>query len=286
MCSRKNYFRMAYVSLLLILIGVKINYENNLSNKLNFKPNGVYFIGSSRISRSVDVNDLHKKNSASNFYNLGIPQATFYHNILLSEQIIKVNKPKIIFIELSSIIYENREELKLLGVMPNSNLKHIDASNLFEVSQCYLYDILSFKLVFNQIISPNKLIQNIGFVPKQGNFCYSTQSFLKPNDLKKISNINIDNYLKYIKYLTKIAATNNVKIKFVLPLTFNRNVEKNTVCKVYEQLEENLKLPYSTEFLQQMNNSKLLNDKNHLNTDGAKIFTEYIHNFLNSNHNN
>jgi hypothetical protein len=35
-----------------------------------------------------------------------------------------------------------------------------------------------------------------------------------------------------------------------------------------------------------MNNSKLLNDKNHLNTQGAKMYTEYIHEFLQSNKKN
>src|SRR5688500_5432377 len=63
----------------------------------------VYFIGCSRVQRSIDPVIIQRYFNHEHVYNLGISGSTFLSNCILSDAIIRKEGPKIIFIELLTL---------------------------------------------------------------------------------------------------------------------------------------------------------------------------------------
>ncbi len=77
----------------------------------------IYFIGSSRVRRSVDPDILEDCLKYKKVVNLGLRGSTFLSNSLIVEEIVKQNSPNAIVIELSPIRLNFSTESKLVFSM-------------------------------------------------------------------------------------------------------------------------------------------------------------------------
>lgn len=269
-----------------LLIAFNIFYNLNHSNATKFSENAYYFIGSSRVQYGINPVQLNQIKKP--IYNVGISAATFFNNVMLAEHLMQTSKPKELFIELSPIIYTFSSAQKTLGVKPVNALKHLIRLNSFhlkeilDILEIILFDSLSLKDNLKKIFISTKsnLSESnsiyFGYKPKSLNYYFGRNSFLQVNNLETKYNVDISEYTYYISYLTLLADKHNVKIRFFLPLTFNRQEEREIVCTVYQSLPDELKVKYTSEFIEKIRQPQYLFDKNHFNNKGAAIMTDYF----------
>jgi hypothetical protein len=118
----------------------------------------------------------------------------------------------------------------------------------------------------------------IGFNSVDKNTSYSTASFLKISDINVVTSqfINLSEYKKIIDYLNTSAKKLNTQIIFFLPLTYQRQAEKEIVIPLYNSLPPDMKLEYTEDFIQSLTNGQYLLDKIHFNSAGAEVYSQLM----------
>jgi hypothetical protein len=271
---------------LIIFICNNINPQSNNTKNIVFNENDItiLFIGSSRIKRSVNPEIIEKQTNRKT-YNLGINEATFNQNIILAKYFTQQKGKKIIVIELSPSI----KKIPVTFIKA-SNVIHPDIINFQKIIALYsetdlvttinnlnnyLFTKLSIQESIKQI-TKSKKEELIGYVAEEANNYDNTDSFISFEDYSIKNKKNLEDYITKINYLLDLAKKNNTQIKFILPLTFNQETEKAIVFSLFNYIKDENKIKYSKDFLNQINKKEHLFDKNHLNSKGAKIYSNLI----------
>lgn len=266
---------------LCIVIGINIYYLNQ--NQINkFDKHATYFIGSSRVQRGIDPQLLNDNKEENKIYNFGISSSTFFHNIILAKHLIIKHKAKELFIELSPIIHSYHpapESLNMGITSMTAAIKYLSINGYIEYVESYLFTRLSLKTTLKKLIQYNgDSLDKIGYRFNDKNKYYTTDSFLKIEDLEMKTDDDLSEYFDLILQLTQLAKKQNTKIRFFLPLTFQRKQEREIVSTIFNRLPNEQKVKYTEDFLNSISNADNLYDKNHFNNKGAKIMTTYFKN--------
>ena len=256
------------------------------------KDTSIFFIGSSRVQYSLDPQIIQAYYSGFNTYNLGMSHSNFLGNCILADYIMQTVGHKILLIELSPLYEELPEGLFLLLSMAkiNQTQKAIQlagnySSKHFNIILNNLNQKLSFSIFLNRGIknifffnTEKTTAKLIGFNSVDKKTSYSTASFLKISDINVVisSFVNLSEYKKIIDYLNTSAKKLNTQIIFFLPLTYQKQVEKEIVIPLYHSLPPHMKLEYTDDFIQSLTNSQYLLDKIHFNSAGAKIYSQLM----------
>ncbi len=252
-----------------------------------------YFIGSSRVQKSVDPNNIKSTLGTQNIFNIGISGATFLENTILADYIIKTPNRKVLFIELSPILssfsktsiqfYDtnNMTPFKTLNLLTNSLSLSKRLNFNFNIYNSYLFSKIAIREDIKNLINPQLDIDNrilMGYSPVIKNDTKSLSSFLTYQEMMvtDYSSVNFKNHYGYIDHLINLSKKHNTKIVFFLPLTYRSQKEKNIVIPLFRSLPKNMKLEYSKKFLDSMRNPKYLSDINHFNEAGAQQYSSLL----------
>ncbi len=284
-------FLLIIVSLILMVKkSVQENYsvqgQVNSNQNETLKTTSLYFIGSSRVDMSIDKTIMDSAFTEHNFFKLGITGSTFLGNSIIAEKIIKTTGHKIICMELSALLNELPESVIQSSGSRTQALKaalRITQEQSIAEKSMMLMDILNQQFfsaasIKGDIIKLFAKMQNVKveqerkeFDPHKKNNLKDNSSFLKYTDLSQ-SIVRADNLIKYkqiIEYLNRLAERHHAELIFFLPLTYNKQSERDIVLSVFNQLPASMKLGYTNHFLQEISKPEYLYDKNHLNKEGA-----------------
>ncbi len=251
-----------------------------------------YFLGSSRVQRSIDPILMSKKSKKENVYNLGISGSTFLNNCILADYLIRSNKKKKIFIELSPIIPSLKPGL--LNFADASSLNPFRSILRLQRKESYLDQAMFQLKLYNDYLFSKinikeglkkhipglskKISHQIGYSEDTKKGAKSITSFItyKEINIQHKSKINLNKYHNYIEHLDSLAARHQTKIVFFLPITYKSPKEKDIVIPLFQSLRSNQKLAYSKHFISTITNSDYLLDINHFNKFGAETYTSLL----------
>ncbi len=251
-----------------------------------------YFIGSSRVQRSINpqIITTHFKNTS--VQNLGISGATFLCNAIIADYIIRNQSPKVVFIELSPILSSfpkpfiefidavNIDISSVISTFPKKESFRKQVEFRMELLNQYLFNTILVKEDIKKIIAYDSLRKNnattIGFTTSKENKFHNTSSFITFSEIITPLDKKLNDYQNYINHLVTLGAKKRTKVIFFLPVTYRKEKEKETVISMYQKLPDSLKIMYSKEFINDITNAKYLLDKNHFNTKGATAYTNLL----------
>jgi hypothetical protein len=269
-----------------IIIGTNIYFHQTSKEIQKIENSSICFVGSSRVKNGIDPTLLNQNNSKVKAYNFGVNGSTFYHNIIFSKYLIKNFNPKELFIELSPINYKIHIihlDYNIDIISLDYNIDIISLINLLapltdniKTAEDFLFRKLSLRNSMRNLIYQDSIKDDIGYNYINENNYFTSESFLTIGDLYKKQNIDISAHINLIIDLKALAKKHDTKIRFFLPLTFNKIEEREIVSAVFQSLSKEDKVEYTNEFLTKISNSENLKDKNHLNSKGAKIMTTYF----------
>lgn len=258
----------------------------------------IYFVGSSRVKRSLNPEIIKKSTRNSTIYNVGISSSTFLSNCVIADYILNSKGKKIIFVELSPLLNELPSEVWHLSKQWDFNVLR----TVFKLIQdqpltdqiVRVLDILNIRLFaqfsitkeIEQLIryKENKLNTVwIGYDPSEEVAHEGTSSFLCKEDLSiNISDLNIIKpYQDIINRLIIASKNNNTRLYFFLPITNKKKEEKQLIISLYNTLPKEIKLELTEKFISTISKENYLMDSNHLNRQGADVYSKYIGSQLN-----
>ncbi|TSE08637.1 hypothetical protein [Aquimarina algiphila] len=276
------------------------NYFVSIADEIsNSKEGSYYFIGSSRVQKSINPELLKVHFDNENIYNMGISASTFLSNCALAEFLIINKKPKVLFIELSPILPELPEGLlKFSDEVDFDVFRSINSLNkhesihqkiLINLNQLnnYTFSKISLKDDLKKILGLKDQQSNkraMGFVSLKGNSFNSTSKFItyrEINSFQRKSNKS-NSHENYINHLLELGIKKNTKIVFFLPITYQREKEKSITVPIFNMLSDSLKIKYSEKFIAEITKAKYLSDSNHFNNIGAEKYTELLYPLIES----
>lgn len=278
--------------------------ENIIDLKKRMKDSSYFFIGSSRVKRSIDPKEVKKIFKNRGIINLGINSSVFISNCLLTESIMKIHNG-VFFIELSPALFKLSNGIVMLSNEINIDIEN-SAKQLFQKESSYDGYLHLLKIYKNKLSSElayeldyKRKIRSLffddtefrelpGFISIEvANNINSISSFLTYNELVtlKKTKVNLDNYKIYINHLMDLSVKYKSKIVFFLPLTYKKKEERDIVIPLYQMLPDSMKIKYSEKFLNEITNSDYLQDIIHLNSNGAKVYSQWLGKYLNENSN-
>ena len=253
----------------------------------------IYFIGSSRVQKSIDPNIIGGRYNNYLVSNLGMQGGNFLSSCVMADFVLKQNYGhNILFVELSL----NMDELPK-GVFkyslpskpsPSSSILSLTGNQSIPEQSMLLSNVINRQLFYSLSIGDDvrEIIglksnggdQLIGYHPYEKNDWHDTNSFLSWNDIKTegVNSIDISQYMYKINYLKMLAEDNNARIVFFLPVTYISEFEKSIVIQIYRTLPATMKLEYSESFLKKITRAEYLGDRNHLNIHGAKSYSKLL----------
>jgi len=250
----------------------------------------IFFIGSSRVKKSINPSILQQEIPGKNIFNLGISGGTFLSNHIMANYAMQLKGHKILFIELSStrliftkdlVNFCKTKDIEFMNAAFQAT-RFLSFSDRIEVGlqtvNWYLFQFLSFRNEFKWLIQPAQVKEVepwIGYtrlVGSKGNF---SPLFLEKKDIKttSITNSTIENQYKIIESLQEKAQKYDVKIVYFLPTTFAKETEKSNMLALYSKLKSAQRLDFTTHFFSQVIKKEHLYDYNHFNITGAAIYT-------------
>lgn len=248
-------------------------------------PEGIYFIGSSRVQASVDPSILKKLLGQQHVYNLGVLSSTFLGNCIIARRLMRSNKlKKTIFIELSPLVPYVAptiiEQEKELNLRIYDTAKPMLESASFNERVMFLLNITNYSLLDFFLIGHNarRLVgfynSTTGFHPWETSTYNSYSSFLRPEDLETYEHSPCSKeYKRYISLLIREAHLSNTQLAFFLPINYRSKKEKAVVIPIFRSLPAYCKLKLSGEFLNEMSNPQYLSDVIHLNSRGSSQYS-------------
>jgi hypothetical protein len=269
-------------------------------NNLTSSDTSIYFIGSSRVDMSLNKDILNQKFKNAEVEKLGVSASTFLGNCLIAEMVIQQQKGnKILFIELSALLDELPSSLINFSFHSKSNTirtifsnqfpltlsekvllfcsilqKHFYYSNTLKIATIKLHEKL--KKLYLKRKQPKNTKKSVSAL--NNNSLNTATSFLNFEDLQNPHSEpkNLNRYYALIEYLEAYAQKNNTRIIFFLPITYRKQVERQTVIPVFNSLPTKLRLDYTQMYLTEIAKSEYLFDNNHLNAEGADMNTKLL----------
>lgn len=248
-----------------------------------------YFIGTSRVQRSISPSTLKADLPDYNFVNLGLSSNSFLYACKAASNLMKnTSGKKIIFIELTGLALAPK----------NSYYYLLTFQDVAEVVQqhmsvrCTSEDVR--ELLFFSFSIHEDLVKTIyprlkpggepafGFL-EDGRDSGSLASMLTPESfaVKTRTSPDVFNmYLEVIHNLRKEAEEKGDDIQFILPLMISEESEFAIDMSVFAELPEEMKWSYSDEFLITLYNRQYLSDHLHLNSKGAAIYSHELSAFI------
>lgn len=296
-------FLTALIAIILAIKGIS-NRPGGISHRTNFpkqtqinKDTTFYFIGSSRVRSGVAPNIIEPHFENTNVVNLGIIGGTFLSNCIVADHIIQQEGDKVLFIELSPLqdnvpsglsTFASKYEINLLAsifrITTHFSLSE-KAVMLGNIVNQRIFSTISLTHDIQSIISFDEIQKErrAGLASSNaGNDRYGVSSFLTFNEIEGVSyNTNLlSKYHQTISFLKNLADQHQAQLIFFLPITFNKQAERDIVIPLYNTLPDEMKLEYTKHFLDQMAHSKYLQNRNHLNQQGAEAFSQMIVPFI------
>ncbi len=259
------------------------------------KDSCIYFIGSSRVQNAVNIRLIADSIHSSHIFNLGCSGANFFSNCLLAEFLMQNKSPKKLFIELGLIKNNFPKHFAFVAEEADMNLysltEKLFSNQFFFDRQKQKYSLLEEYTNNNLNFDADKLMQTLhlkkieqhwGFVAKKKTDFQSTNSFLTEEEIykKEFQSSQTTQYELFILSLLKSAKESNTKIIFMLPLTCEDQDEKQAIIPFYRTLPDSFKFVFTKKFMNEISDSKYLFNANHLNEDGAKVYSEMISDYL------
>jgi hypothetical protein len=249
-----------------------------------------YFVGTSRVQRSISPAVLKNELPGDNFVNLGISNSSFLYSCKAASNLLKQRSgKKVIFIELTGLSLAPSDSYYFL-LTPGDVWKVIRQHLSIQCTQEDVSGLLFFmfsihsdlkKVVYSRLDLYGQ--PEIGFVEGMHDYAGSLHAMLTPESFTMKTTVSpslLDAYREAIKQLRKEAAEAGSEIQFMLPLTINKTSELHIDMAVFAQLPENMKWSYSGEFLKTMNNRQYLSDKIHLSAEGAIHYSHELSKFI------
>jgi hypothetical protein len=249
-----------------------------------------YFVGTSRIQRSISPAALKTELPEYNFVNLGLSSSSFLYACQTASNVMKNNSgKKIIFIELTGLsLVPPDSYYYLLTVQDVAEVfkQHLSAGFTSEDMRRLLFFSFSIHGDIKKTIYPRfnlKAGAPIGFLEEKKREAGTLDAMLTPKSFTiktEISPEILNMYLEAINSLRKQAEEKGNVIQFILPLTIVEENEFNIDMAVFAELPEEMKWTYSNEFLINMHNRRYLADKLHLNSNGAAVYSHELSDFI------
>ncbi len=263
-----------------------INTADELKKQIDFanKSPKIYFVGTSRVRRSVNTDQLQKTFKLKGIYNLGLSKSSFLYNYLLAKRLIKISPPQsTIFIELCSsqptppvsykYFFSETDCINLLKL-------HLTLSEKIEKIDNIIFHFLSLKESIKILFESNLTLKpEIGYVNDSSIYKGSNKTVIT---FQEIANVNKElnpvqhKYLHFIEELINEGKENNINIIFFVPTTIKDIKEKTLTFPIFNKILPENRWFYSPLFLNNMKKRSYLFDENHLNKYGAKIYTDEL----------
>ncbi|WP_459468521.1 hypothetical protein [Aquirufa nivalisilvae] len=268
-----------------------------LSKMVSIKSNSktIFFIGSSRVMRSINTDLLKDSLDEWESINVGVSGSSLAQNLYLANFL--KNKPgfKVLFIELSRYKKNrpNSTVAQTLGLInyPDSYYEFIhDCTSVTRILnnwESYALEYLNnIQSNIKQFLSRERILkfQMIGFAPVFNSGYWKTDSFITEIDIVNFSNGQIDTeVIGRIRELLVAQVKGNYRVIFLLPVTTMEKSELKFTVPIFQNIPINNKWYYDSPFIQAISHPKYLEDKNHLNYHGSVIYTQGLLKYIKAN---
>ena len=145
-----------------------------------------------------------------------------------------------------------------------------------------VFSTFSLKMYVKEIFRYRQIEQLndwFGYSPRNGSILNKVPLFLEKEDIQyevRSNQINLEVYRKGIDFLIQKGIEKNVEIVFFLPMTYDKQSEKDIVIPLINSLDSKNKLEFTDGFIKEMSDPVLLFDRNHYNQQGGKKYTELL----------
>lgn len=251
-----------------------------ITNVLENVKSDILIFGSSRAAQHYDPDIIEKMTGLSTF-NVGLDaQSIIYHKAIL-DVILTRYHPKVIVLELVEemdfsfgTIQYDRLSVLLPYVKKYSSIKNIvQQRSYFEkiklFSKSYPYNSLLLRIIEGNIGFTNIDKSNNGFLPKSGSWNLPIKAFIQ-------AEINYDEgKVRFFYDFVNVCKEKNIPLFVVISPKY----EKCEGCfsfsqKICDSIKVNLH-NYSSDSLF-LSNNKYFKNPSHLNSEGAKVYSELI----------
>lgn len=268
---------------------------------LDASSKSIFFLGSSRIQRSVNTKLIQDSLSIWKVYNWGLIGNTLAQNLYLANYIYSLPGNKVVFIELSSYLSNYPESFKTalenldIPDFPNSYFRFM-GDKLPQPTKSLGFlkgkeDIFWNKMIQNQNTLKGIFFQddyngynNIGFSPTSRNDVISKESFLNQDDLLVFARSPLDKLVnEKVNQTLKFQSRNSFKIVFLLPVTSNDKVDFKLKIPIFNNIPKDSKWEYDNQFLHDIANPTHLENRNHMNSRGAYVYSQGLVKYIKAN---
>ncbi|MFL0162084.1 hypothetical protein [Aquirufa salirivi] len=278
-------------------------YEASLQaslSKINEKSSTLFFLGSSRIMKSVNPKVLNDSLSGWETINFGMSGNSLAQNLFFAQFLSKMPGKKVLFIELTKFKSEMPISFtytaKVLGFpdFPFSYYQYIhvnqDFRTKFENTEKVFWDWITKQqmgvkgLISGEIDQSYKII---GYTPIYESNYPHHDSFITRQDLVTYSKGKVDIEIwNRIEEIIKLQVKGNLKVVFLMPLNYKSKDELALQIPIYSTLPSSLKWEYDDLFLKEIKKANYLEDRNHLNYQGSLIYSQGLVNYIKANEKN
>jgi hypothetical protein len=245
-----------------------------------------YFIGSSRVRSGLDPEVIRSCEDRGGAFCLGINNSTFSHNLELVRYLASTRGSKAFFIEISpakrdlpvSVVSAQRligTDILRLALSASEGAGMQERLEIWEGYLSYYFSTLNLRELIQPGAKPD-VSSELRYDYTLENKYRQLNTFLRWRDLGASPGIDVNWYLRKISELDSIAGKNKADIRFFLPLTFKTEAERVMSVSLYQALPESLKVPYNEAFVQAVANPDFLYDANHLNHQGARLWSNFF----------
>ncbi len=278
-------------------------YEASLQaslSKINEKSSTLFFLGSSRIMKSVNPNVLNDSLPDWETINFGMSGNSLAQNLYFAQFLSKMPGKKVLFIELTKFKSEMPISFtytaKVLGLpdFPFSYYQYTyvnqDFKSKFEHTEKMFWDWITKQqmgikgLISGEIDQSYKIM---GYTPVYESNYPHHDSFITRQDLVTYSKGKVDLEIwKRIEEIIKLQVKGHLKVVFLMPLNYKSKDELALQIPIYSTLPSSLKWEYDDLFLKDIKKAKYLEDRNHLNYQGSLIYSQGLVNYIKANEKN
>lgn len=272
-------------------------------SKLDSSSKSIFFLGSSRIQRSVNSTLIEDSLRDWQVYNLGLLGNTLAQNIFLAHYIKSLPGNKVVFIEFTYYLssypetFEKAMEYLELPNFPNSYVEFLGKPLTPTKNYSFLEDLeIAFwkAMIQNQNAIKRIVFQDdfngyheIGYSPTNRNDVVSKESFLSLEKWQEFAQSKLDtNLFEKANQILKSQKQKEFNVVFLLPVTANDQVDFEGKIPAFNHLPKDSKWEYKEQFLKEIANPAHLENKNHMNSLGAFVYSQGLVNYIKANEKN
>ncbi|CAM4196792.1 hypothetical protein EWU23_04935 [Cytophagaceae bacterium 50C-KIRBA] len=265
--------------------------------------NSMFFLGSSRIQRSVNPQVLAQALPNWRMYNLGLIGNSLAQNLFIAEYLKTLPGNKVVFIELTSFIPNFPDSFKQAGEQlkiphfPSAYFSFVgkeehqnkDITYLENMEVQFWERLIQCQNLLKSVIYQNDFngYEEIGFSSTNRHDVFSTNSFLTTEDLHYLAHGPVDKIMHdRVNQALKKQVPQAFKIVFLLPVTSPEKLDFKRKIPTFNKIAGDSKWVYDEQFLREMANSANLENRNHMNSRGAYIYSQGLIKYIKANEKN